>query len=98
MWLSIWYNISVKFVQEKKACKIFFSNSSGQHTPRKNSRRWESNTRISISKTHGKMPAGLNNFRKSATVGFPNSRPAVCVHTQFTLPAVSLKTELASSM
>ena len=44
------------------------------------------------------MPAGLNNFRKSATVGFPNSRPAVCVLTTFTLPAVSLKAELASSM
>ena len=44
------------------------------------------------------MPGGLNNFRKSATVRFPNSRPAVCVHRPFTLPAVSLKTELASSM
>jgi len=44
------------------------------------------------------MPAGLNNFRKSATVGFPNSRPAVWFHTPFTLSAVSLMTELASSM
>ena len=44
------------------------------------------------------MPAGLNNFRKSATVGNPNSRPAVCVHTPFTLSAVSLKTELATSV
>jgi len=44
------------------------------------------------------MPACLNDFKKSATVGFPNSRPAVCVHTPFAFPAVSLKTELASSM
>jgi len=42
------------------------------------------------------MPAGLNNFRESANVGFPNSRPDACVHTPFTLSAVSLKTELAS--
>ena len=44
------------------------------------------------------MPAGLNNFRKSATVEFPNSLPAVCVHTPFTMSAVSLMAELASSM
>jgi len=44
------------------------------------------------------MPASLNNFRKSATVGFPNNRPAVCVNTPFTLSAVSLMTELASSI
>jgi len=44
------------------------------------------------------MPVGLNNSRKSATVVFPNGRPAVCVHTPFKLSAVSLKTELGSSM
>ena len=44
------------------------------------------------------MPAGLKIFRKSATVGFPNNRPALCILTSHTLPAVSLKTELASSM
>jgi len=37
MWLSIRYDISVTFIHEKKACRIFFSNSSRKHTTRKNS-------------------------------------------------------------